>query len=57
MPFGPISATPGKETRICVLGTNSIHTSAPGLTIRTDGRVAEANSADAALFISGQNQS
>jgi len=37
-----------------VLGTKSIHTSALGLTIKTDGYVSEANSADVVLFVSGQ---
>lgn len=37
-----------------VLGTNSIHTSALGMTIKTDGHVSEASRADAVLFTSGQ---
>lgn len=42
------------DWRVRVLGTKSIHTSALGLTIKTDGHVSEANSSDAVLFISGQ---
>lgn len=37
-----------------VLGTESVHTSVLGLTVKTDGHVSEANHSDGVLFVSGQ---
>ncbi|MYN43600.1 thiamine biosynthesis protein ThiJ [Pseudoduganella sp. FT93W] len=42
------------DWRVRVLGTKSTHSSALGTVIQTDGHLAEANSADAVLFVSGQ---
>jgi transcriptional regulator GlxA family with amidase domain len=42
-----------KDWSVKVLGTKNIHTSTLGLTVKTDGHVAEANVSDVVLFVSG----
>jgi transcriptional regulator GlxA family with amidase domain len=41
------------DWNVRVLGTKSFHTSTLGLTVKTDGHVSEANTADVVLFVSG----
>jgi transcriptional regulator GlxA family with amidase domain len=43
------------DWNVRVLGTKSFHTSTLGLTVKTDGHVSEANTADVVLFVSGYN--
>ena len=41
------------DWNVKVLGTNNIHTSTLGLTVKTDGHVSEANASDVVIFTSG----
>ncbi|MEJ2765588.1 DJ-1/PfpI family protein [Photobacterium sp. MCCC 1A19761] len=42
-----------KDWQVRVLGTKASHTSSLGIEVQTDGHIAQANAADAVLFVSG----